>query len=70
MVRQGLCAIFIPRFVAELHNQSTLPELRFEPIEAPKGVGTVRRDVYVVKRESTVESRALKQIAKALRKIC
>lgn len=70
MVRQGLCAIFIPRFVAELHNESTLAELRFEAIESPKGVGTVRRDVYVVKRESTVESRVLKQIAKALRKIC
>jgi DNA-binding transcriptional LysR family regulator len=70
LARQGLCAIFMPRFVAELHNESARPESRLESIEAPKGVGTVRRDVYVVKRESSAETRALKQIAKALRKIC
>jgi DNA-binding transcriptional LysR family regulator len=70
MVRQGLCAIFIPRFVAELHNESARPELRLEALDSPKGAGVVRRDVFIVKRESTPETRAIKQIAKALRKIC
>lgn len=70
LTRQGLCAVFMPRFVADLYNESIRPELRLEAIELPKGIGAVRRDVFVVKRESTVESHAIKQIAKALRKIC
>jgi DNA-binding transcriptional LysR family regulator len=70
LARQGLCAIFLPRFVAELHNHGTRPEQQLEPLEPPRGMGVVRRDVFVVKRESTSESRALKQIAKALRRIC
>jgi DNA-binding transcriptional LysR family regulator len=70
LARQGLCAIFIPRFVAELHNESIRPEHRLAPIESPKGSGVVRREVFIVKRESTVESRTIKQIAKALRKLC
>ena len=69
LVQQGLCAIFMPRFVAELHNEFGHPDLRLVPLESPKGVGIVRRDVYIVKRESTAESRVIKQIAKALRKI-
>jgi DNA-binding transcriptional LysR family regulator len=70
MVHQGLCAIFIPKFVASLHNESIRGELKLAPVELPKGIGVVKRDVYIVKRESTVETRAIKQVAKALRKIC
>ena len=69
MTQQGLCAIFIPRFVAQLHAESVRPGLQFEALELPKGWGAIRRNVYVVKRESTPESHALKQIAKALRKL-
>jgi DNA-binding transcriptional LysR family regulator len=70
LTRQGLCGIFIPKFVAELHNKSVSHDLQLIAIDLPKNLASVRRDVYIVKRESTTETRAIQQIAKALRKIC
>jgi DNA-binding transcriptional LysR family regulator len=70
LTRQGLCAIFIPRFVALLHNQSVVDGQRLVPLRAPRGLSQVKRDVFIVKRESTGETPALRQIAKALRDIC
>lgn len=70
LVRQGLCAIFMPRFVAQLHDSGTSPSLRLEERELPAGVRPVRRDVYVVKRESTPETSAFRRVAKAIREIC
>jgi DNA-binding transcriptional LysR family regulator len=69
LVRQGLCAIFIPRFVAKLHNDSIRPELRLEERALPKGMPEIKREVYLVKRESTEENSILKKIAHALREI-
>ena len=70
LVHQGLCAIFIPKFVAALHNEDVRSDLKLESIALPKGFGTVKRDVFIVKRESMAENRAVRQLAKALRKIC
>jgi DNA-binding transcriptional LysR family regulator len=70
LTRQGLCAIFIPQFVAKLHNESIRPDLKLSALPLPHGMNTVFRDVYLVKRESTSETDALKKIAKALRLIC
>lgn len=70
IVRQGLGAIFIPRFVAELHNESIAPENRLEALTLPKGLNQVRREVFIVKRESTTETQEIRQLAKALRNIC
>ena len=70
LVRQGLCAVFIPQFVAELHNESAAPELKLEIRDLPKGMRPVKRDVFIVKRESSEESQALQKIARALRKYC
>ena len=70
LTRQGLCAIFIPQFVARLHNESIHPDLKLMPLSLPLGMNAVLRDVYLVKRESTPESEALKKVAKALRLIC
>lgn len=70
LVRQGLCAIFIPRFVARLHNETIRSELRLEAIELPRGFGAVKRDVFIVKRESTPESAVTRKLAQALRKTC
>jgi DNA-binding transcriptional LysR family regulator len=70
LVHQGLCAIFIPKFVATLHNEDVRPDLKLAPIALPKGFGTVKRDIFIVKRESMEEDQAIRQLAKALRKIC
>ena len=70
IAQQGLGAIFIPRFVARLHNERVLADKRLEPLKLPRGVGQVKRDVFIVKRDSTAEDTTIRQIAKALRDIC
>jgi DNA-binding transcriptional LysR family regulator len=69
LVRQGLCAIFIPRFVAEFHNKSIRPEFTLEPLKLPVEMQSIQREIYIIKRESTVETKAIKQVARALRAI-
>lgn len=70
LVHQGICAIFIPRFVAELHNKNSRTEHRLRSIPLPQGFSTIKRDVYIVKRESTPENKLMKTVARALREIC
>jgi DNA-binding transcriptional LysR family regulator len=69
LTRQGLCAIFIPEFVARLYNETVLERFKLEPIELPKGMSTVKRDVYIVKRESTIEDTVIRKVAQAIREI-
>jgi DNA-binding transcriptional LysR family regulator len=69
LARQGLGAIFIPRFVAQLHNESISPDYRLELIVLKK-TSSVKRDIYIVKRESSGEDKTIRQVAKALRAIC
>jgi len=69
LVRQGLCAIFIPAFISELYNQSVSEKFRFLPLELPKAMKIVKRDVYIVKRESTPEDKVIQLVAKALRSL-
>ncbi len=70
IARQGLGAIFIPRFVARLHNKSAASEVKLEALKLPRGLGAVKREIFIVKRESTPEDQAMRQIARALRDIC
>jgi DNA-binding transcriptional LysR family regulator len=70
LVRLGMCAIFIPRFVATLHNRNAAADKQLTLLKPPKGLSSVRREVYIVKREATAESKMIRQIAKALRDIC
>jgi DNA-binding transcriptional LysR family regulator len=70
IARQGLGAVFIPRFVAKLHNESIGVDQRLEALILPKSISTVKRDIYIVKRESSGEDKSIRQIAKALREIC
>jgi len=67
LVRQGLCAIFIPEFVAKLYNEGVPSKERIESLPLPKYMAAVKREVFIVKRESTVEDVVVQQIAKALR---
>jgi DNA-binding transcriptional LysR family regulator len=70
IARRGLAAIYIPRFVARLHNAQSVASQRLEVIKVPRAVAQVSRDVYIVKRDSTPESKVIRQIAKALRAVC
>lgn len=71
IVHQGLGAIFVPRFVADLHNRVVNDSHKIELIHTvPKSLTHIKRNVYIVKRESTPETHEVRQIAKALRNIC
>jgi DNA-binding transcriptional LysR family regulator len=70
IARQGLAAIFIPRFVARLHNESVTLANRLEPLRLTRGLASVKRDVFIVKRESSAENAITRKIAQALRDIC
>ena len=70
LTRQGLGAIFIPRFLARLHNERAPASLKLEALKLPRGLTSVKRDVFIVKRESSAEDRVIRQIARALRDIC
>ncbi len=70
LARQGLCAIFIPDFVARLHNLETPVEQQLIRLELPRALNSIVREVYVVTRESTLENQNVKRIGRALRTIC
>jgi DNA-binding transcriptional LysR family regulator len=70
IVRQGLAAIFIPQFVARLHNERSSASCQLVSVKLPRGISAVKRDVFIVKRESTVENRNIRRIARALRDVC
>jgi DNA-binding transcriptional LysR family regulator len=70
LTRQGLAAIFIPHFVARLHNNHVIPSHRLHQLKLPRALTNVKREVFIVKRESTGEDKTIRQIARALRDIC
>lgn len=70
LARQGLGGIFIPKFLAHLHNKSISSQYRLELIPLTRRFPTVKRDVFIVKRESSGEDKTIRTVAKALRDIC
>ncbi len=69
LVRQGLCAVFMPEFVARLHDATVDEPYRLRELARPHGMPAIHRDVYIVKRESTPEDTTMKKIARALRQL-
>ncbi len=70
IARQGLAAIFIPLIVAREHNRRVSADCKLESLRLPRTLTNVKREVYVVKRESRGEDKVIRQIARALRDLC
>jgi DNA-binding transcriptional LysR family regulator len=70
LARRGLGAIFIPRFVAHLHNEESPADRRLVLMDLPRPINSVRREIYIVKRESMLETAPIQRIAKAIRAMC
>ncbi len=70
LCRSGLAALFVPRFVAALHNEMIHPRARLDELPTPPKVQAVRAPVYLVKRASTLEDARLKKLAAGLRVLC
>lgn len=69
IMRNGRAVGFIPHFIAKLHNERVKKKFELIEFPLPKGMKKVKRDVYIVKRESTREDSNFKRMAKVLRLI-
>jgi DNA-binding transcriptional LysR family regulator len=70
LCRQGLVAGYFPVFIAKEHNQRVRPKFQLERRRSPYGGRVCVTDVYIVKRKSQGEDQNIKQMAKAIRKVC
>jgi DNA-binding transcriptional LysR family regulator len=70
LVREGSCAIFLPLFVAHLHNETVKDKLSLEEKPMPKGVKPVYRDVFLAMRTGSAEDQNVKRLSKLIRKLC
>ncbi len=72
LARRGVAVVFIPTFVAALHNRTAQARYALERLKKPKGLDarSRRRDVTLVKRRSPEEDSSFKKIAAALRNVC
>ncbi len=69
LARSGLCAVFLPTFVAKLHNEIAKPEYHLVKKTGGLKMKTVRRKVYIIKRVASIEDDKLKKLAKYLRSL-
>lgn len=69
LARSGHCAVFIPTFVAKLHNEIVKEDFQLVKKSLPSSMKPVKRNVFIVKRESTIEDDKVKKLAKYLRGI-
>jgi DNA-binding transcriptional LysR family regulator len=70
LVRSGLCAVFVPQFFAALQNTRAAAAYQLEERPLPPGMAAVKRAVFIVKRESSTESKEMRRVAGAIRQIC
>lgn len=69
LLREGLAAAYLPRFIARLHNETVREERQLAPLPLPSGLSAHRHGVYLVRRRGEEESRLVKKIALALRRV-
>lgn len=72
LCRQGKVAGYFPVFVACEHNKRMAKDYQIERRRPPEKLECKLRtaDVYIVKRKSYEETEVVRQLAKAIRKIC
>ncbi len=67
--RSGLCVIYLPNFIAKIHNQIVKDDYKLYQKNFPSGFKPIKRDVYIVKSKSSTESSEMKKVAKCLRSL-
>jgi DNA-binding transcriptional LysR family regulator len=66
LVRRGQAVVFIPHFIARLHDEVTAKRYRLRRIRAPKGLGVVRRTAHLVTRQHWSHPTLCDDVASAL----
>ncbi len=67
MARNGLGAVFMPDFVAKLHNESHLSEFHLLPMGPPLKVPRVKRELFLLKRTGAEETAEMKKLVAGIR---
>jgi DNA-binding transcriptional LysR family regulator len=70
LCRRGLAVVYMPKFIARLHNEIVRTEFRLDEKPLPKHFSVQKEYVYLVKRKTDLESDPAKKLAAALRTIC
>lgn len=70
LCRQGLAVAYLPQFVVDLHNESINPKQQLHSLPLPRGLGSRKHPVFLIKRKGDLEGSTAKKISKALRKNC
>jgi DNA-binding transcriptional LysR family regulator len=70
LVRGGSCAIFLPLFVARIHNEMAKDKYSLEEKPIPKGVKPVSRHIFLALRTGSSEDQNVKRLSKLIRKLC
>lgn len=69
LTREGLCAIYLPRFIAEIHNGFVKERYKLYEQNLNIAFKPVKRDVYILKPTSSKETLEMKKVAKWLRSL-
>ena len=71
MTRQGAAAVYLPTFIASLHNSKVKEcyQLKLVDIKLPFRPQLSEQTIYLVKRKNEEEGRTLKKMAAAIRQI-
>ncbi len=70
LCREGMAVLFLPRFVAALHNETASSRARLAEVTTAGAMPKVQSPVYLIKRNSTREDIRLKRLAAGLRVLC
>ena len=70
LARQGLAAIYVPKFIARLHNDRVREDLRLGEIFRDRPGRGASQPVYLLKRKADQEEAWFRRTARALRSEC
>lgn len=68
LARQGQGAVYLPEFVAGLHNRVARPEFQLKRIKGPAGLPN-RFPIYLIKPRTMNEDKAVRRVASLLRSL-
>jgi DNA-binding transcriptional LysR family regulator len=69
LCRHGVAVAFLPEFVVSLANAQSTRELKLEKLNQPEDFEPIQRDVFLIQRKGAAETKMVREIAKALRKL-
>lgn len=69
LCRHGVAVAFLPEFVVSLANAQATSEMKLEELNQPADFEPIMRDVFLIQRKGAEESKMVREIAKAIRKL-